>query len=183
MKKKANRISVSQFEKIVKKNEIVKVPFEEGSDTNIEIIPTLPLDDMIEFVEVVVESCIDSESGDYTPQVFDFVVKREILTKYANFNMPQNVAKQYEFIYCSNVIDTVLMHINQLQFREIVTSIEKKIKFMLDNVNITAAHDLATLTNQMTALIQQSDSMIKSVSSLSELDEEALAKAVASSQV
>ena len=97
-KNKTNHISVTKFEKAVNKDVVVTVPLEGVEDTDIEITKTISLPSMIEFVENVAESCVDMESGEYTPQVRDFAIKKELLTKYANFTMPTNIEKQYEFI-------------------------------------------------------------------------------------
>ena len=163
MKKKTNRISVIKFEKTVDKDNIVVVPLDGVEDANIEITKTIPLKDMIEFVEVVAESCVDMNDGEYTPQAKDFAIKREVLTKYANFTMPTNIEKQYEFIYGSYVYDIVMEHINFEQFREILNSIDEKIKYMLDCITSISASNTAKLLGKLDTISEQSSAMFDSI--------------------
>jgi len=190
MVKKVNRISVAKFEKVISKDNIVTIPLDGVEDVNIEITKSISLQNMIEFVENVAESCVDMESGEYTPQVRDFAIKRELLTKYANFTMPNNIEKQYEFIYGSNVVDVVIQNINQLQFQEIISSIDRKIKFMLDCITSISASNTTKLLTQLETIVEQGSAMfgafgeqgivdtIKDISSIAKLDETKLAKAV-----
>lgn len=190
MVKKVNRISVAKFEKAVSKDNVVFIPLDGVEDVNIEIIKSISLQNMIEFVENVAESCVDMESGEYTPQVRDFAIKRELLTKYANFTMPNNIEKQYEFIYGSNVVDVVLQNINQLQFQEIVSSIDRKVKFMLDCVTSISASNTVKLLNKLDSIAEQNTAMFDSlqgediasvfsnINAIANMDEEKLARAV-----
>lgn len=190
MVKKVNRISVAKFEKAVSKDNVVFIPLDGVEDINIEITKSISLQNMIEFVENVAESCVDMESGEYTPQVRDFAIKRELLTKYANFTMPNNIEKQYEFIYGSNVVDVVLQNINQLQFQEIVSSIDRKVKFMLDCVTSISASNTVKLLNKLDSIAEQNTAMFDSlqgediasvfsnINAIANMDEEKLARAV-----
>lgn len=195
MVKKVNRISVTKFEKAVNKDNIVVVPLDGVEDTNIDILKSISLQNMIEFVENVAESCVDMESGEYTPQVRDFAIKRELLTKYANFTMPNNIEKQYDFIYGSNVVDIVLQNINQLQFQEIISSIDRKIKFMLDCITSIAASNTVKLLDKLESVADQNLSMFdslsgddlagvfKDISRIANMDEETIARAVHKTKV
>lgn len=190
MVKKVNRISVAKFEKAVSKDNVVFVPLDGVEDVDIEITKSISLQNMIEFVENVAESCVDMESGEYTPQVRDFAIKRELLTKYANFTMPNNIEKQYEFIYGSNVVDVVLQNINQLQFQEIVSSIDRKVKFMLDCVTSISASNTVKLLNKLDTITEQNTAMFDSlqgediasvfsnINAIANMDEKKLARAV-----
>lgn len=190
MVKKVNRISVTKFEKVVSKDNVVVIPLDGVEDTNIEITKSISLQNMIEFVENVAESCVDMESGEFTPQVRDFAIKRELLTKYANFTMPNNIEKQYDFIYGSTVVDIVIQNINQLQFQEIISSIDRKIKFMLDCVTSISASNTVKLLNKLDSIAEQNTAMFDSlqgedistvfsnINAIANMDEEKLARAV-----
>ncbi|MGN1154788.1 MAG: hypothetical protein ACI4TK_01280 [Agathobacter sp.] len=190
MSKTNKRISVAKFEKILNKDNIVYIPLEGLEDVSIEVTKTISLRDVVEFVENVAESCVDLESGEYTPQVRDFAIKKELLTRYANFTMPQNIGKQYEFIYNSNIVDTVIQNINQLQFQEIVASIDRKIKFMLDCITSIAASNTVKLLDKLETVAEQNSSMFdslggddlagvfKDISTIANMNEESIARAV-----
>lgn len=190
MSKKTNRISVIKFEKATDKDNTLSIPLDGIEGVNIEITKTLSLKDMIEFVEVVAESCVSMESGEYTPQIKDFAIKREVLTRYANFTMPSNIEKQYEFIYYSAAFDTVYRHINQAQYQEILASIDEKIKYMLSCITSVSAQSTAKLLGRLDAIAEQGSAMfeslqgedignmLKNIDKIAGMDETKIARAV-----
>lgn len=190
MTRKINKISVAKLEKAVDMNNIITIPLDGVDGVNIEITNSIPLKSMIEFVENVANSCVDIETGEYTPQVKDFCIKREVLTKYANFTMPNNIEKQYEFIYRTNAFAAVIQNINQTQYREILSSIDEKIKFMLDCITSIAASNTVKVLDKLETVVEQNSAMFDSVSgddiagvfsninAIAHMDEEKLAMAV-----
>lgn len=190
MSKKTNRISVIKFEKAADKDNTLSIPLDGVEGVTIEITKTLSLKDMIEFVEVVAESCVSMESGEYTPQIKDFAIKREVLTRYANFTMPSNIEKQYEFIYYSAAFDTVYRHINQAQYQEILASIDEKIKYMLSCITSVSAQSTAKLLGRLDAIAEQGSAMfeslqgedigniLKNIDKIAGMDETKIARAV-----
>ena len=111
MAKKESRISINKLESVVKEN-VVSIPMNGAEDVTITIRRTLPLKDMMQFVENVVSSCVNAQAASYTPEIKEFVIRSEILTTYANFNLPSNVEKQYELVYGTDVVVQVMEYIN-----------------------------------------------------------------------
>ena len=68
MAKKESRISINKLESVLKEN-VVVVPMRDNEDVSITIRRTLPLKDMMQFVENVVSSCVDAQTASYTPEV------------------------------------------------------------------------------------------------------------------
>ena len=68
MSKKSNRISINKLESIVQNN-TVTVPMDGNPDIEIIIRRILPLQEVLQFVEDVVSSCIDVETGQYIPEI------------------------------------------------------------------------------------------------------------------
>lgn len=89
----------------------------------------LEFEEFLEFVNEVVESCIDLDSLSYIPEAVDFYTRIAVLTKYANLTMPQNINEQYHMIYNSCIYDTVVASINKAQFSALTTAISEKIEF------------------------------------------------------
>ena len=163
MSKRNNKIAVRKFAEVVDTNNVVEIPLMNVEGVNIEIKKTISFQDMIAFVESVVELCIDKESGEYIPQIRDFAIKRELLTKYANFTLPQSVEKAYEYIYNSEVVNLVLSHINQVQFSEIVSSVDSKIRYTLDNVNSAAISSVTSLIAKLDSAVDESSAMFDGI--------------------
>ena len=126
-KTKAKRISVSVMDDILKNQEETEVV--EWNGLEVVIKKTLPMDDMLNFVDSVVQSCFDAHTGEYRPEAKDFAMRVNIMTRYTNFALPErNVAHQYDIAVRSGVTDMILSHINSAQFYEMVRAIDAKIE-------------------------------------------------------
>lgn len=84
MEKDIKRISITKFETALDKYNIVTERLNGTEDVVFEIRKTIPLYEMTAFVQEVVESCIDSETGEYVPEAYAFALRVAVLTHYAN---------------------------------------------------------------------------------------------------
>lgn len=110
----------------------------EWGGVELSVLRTLPLADVVEFVANVTESCFGSD-GSYNPEIIDFAIKANVATKYANIKLPKDIKKQYELLYISKVCDAIVKVINVDQFEEILTAINRKIKYNVDS-RVKQAH-------------------------------------------
>lgn len=135
MAKGKKRISVNAFEKVAKE-QFPETVTEEWFGIEVTIKHSLPLKEMIMFVQEVVDACFTTD-GTYVPEIMDFAIKSGVLTHYANFNLPENLEKQYWLIYSTNAFGMVSQYINQSQLQEMIEAANKKIEYMCDT-DITA---------------------------------------------
>lgn len=99
----------------------------------------LALDEMLDFVSMVVDSCVDASTGEYTPEVFDFAIREAVLTHYANVEMPSGLKDRYAFLYSTNLFDIVMESVNMRQFNDIMRAINKKLEYVLGVITSSAA--------------------------------------------
>lgn len=189
MAKKKSRISINKLESVLKEN-IVVVPMRGNEDVNIIIRRTLPLKDMMQFVENVVSSCVDAETASYTPEIKEFAIRSEILTTYANFNLPSNVEKQYELLYCTDVLCQVMEYINNKQLHEIEVAIDARIDHEVKMIETVLAAKTNEMMLRIEAMVDQFEAafgginsddfngVVKKLSEMSAMTEESIAKAV-----
>lgn len=130
MAKKEKRISINALEKVAKEQFPESVT-EQWFDIEVTIKRSLPLKEMLEFVQEVVDACFTMD-GTFVPEVMDFATKSGILTHYANFTLPDNLEKQYWLIYSTGAVDMVCQHINMTQLQEMIGGINRKIDHMCD---------------------------------------------------
>lgn len=190
MAKERNRISITKLEKATGNDNIVKIPLTGVEDTEIEIVKTISLKDSLEFVENVVSSCIDEETGEYTPQIKEFAIRKEILTKYANFTMPKDIEKQYYLVYANNFAEQVISNINHEQLGDILKGIKEKIKHILNCIVGTATSNTLKLLEKIDAMSEQNTAMFnslgetdlsdlfKNIGAIANMDEEKIARAL-----
>lgn len=139
MAKNEKKVSINQFENIMKERFPQKTT-EQWFDIEVTIRHSLPFAEMLAFANDVVVSCF-SDSYGFMPELMDFAVRSNILTRYANFTMPDNLEKRYEFIYNTDAVDFVLGHINMDQLKELISAINRKIEYQCStNINYVQKH-------------------------------------------
>lgn len=186
---KEKTISINKLEALLEEN-IVTVPLEGVEDVEIKIRKTLSLKDMLQFVEDVVSSCVDKETGLYSPEIKKFSIRSGILTYYANFRLPQNAEKQYELVYNTNAMEQVMHHINLDQLEEILEAIDARIEHERGMIASVVAIKTNELLARIETFAEQFENMfsgldnddvggaLKALSTMENVDEDALAKVV-----
>lgn len=95
---------------------------------------TLSIGEMLEFVNDVVTGCFQ-ENGGFLPEVADFAIKLGILNKYTTLELPGELERCYEIVYCTDLVEFVSGYINTEQLGEITASINRKISYLC-NTNV-----------------------------------------------
>lgn len=128
-KKTTNKVSVRAFEKVVKEVENKETTFE-WNGLEITVKRTISFQDILNFVNSVAESCFDSTTGKYMPEVKLFMIKLFTLSYYTNIAMPQNLEEKYRFVYHTDIFEAVKECIDKRQFCELCDAIEEKLDYM-----------------------------------------------------
>lgn len=131
MAKADKKVSIALFDKIAKE-QFQNDATIEWHDAQLRVKYTLPLTDMLAFVDDVVGSCFHDKLG-YMPEVKDFAIKSNILSRYANFTLPDNLEHRYQLVYATDAVDAVCAAIDGTQLQEIVDAINSKIRFLCDS--------------------------------------------------
>lgn len=131
MAKADKKVSIALFDKIAKEQFQNEATIE-WHDAQLRVKYALSLTDMLAFVDDVVGSCFHDKLG-YMPEVKDFAIKTNILSRYANFSLPGNLEHRYQLVYMTDAVDAVCAAIDGTQLQEIVNSINSKIRFLCDS--------------------------------------------------
>ena len=189
MSKKVTHISVNKLESTMKEN-VTVVPMDGYPDIEITIRRVLPLREVLQFVEDVVSSCIDADTGRYIPEIQAFVVRSSVLTRYANFTMPKDPEKQYDMIYNTNALQQVMSYIDMSQYEEIMYAINERVKHELAMMESSASSQAAALTAKINSFVSSMEelfgamdagdmsALVKNLSDISSIDEGKLVNAV-----
>ena len=193
MSKNNQKISINKLESVLVENTVTEIL--NGTDNvEIHITKTLPLQEMLLFVQEVVEACIDGETGEYLPEAYDFAIRAGVLTRYANFTLPANLDNQYMLVYNTGEFDQVVAHINEKQFNDIVRAIDKKIKFMLDVISSSAVTKINEVIGKFNELAENAENafgdvngedmanVVKGITQLKDINEENIAQVILKSK-
>ena len=158
----AKRIPADLFDKVVREQAAAdKVIDWHGVEVTVK--HTIGLADMMEFVHNAAESCF-TESGTFVPEVMDFAIKSNILSRYANFVLPEDLEHRYALIYGSDIVDLVCRYINGDQLKEIMAAVKRKVDYACD-ANVSMMQKKASeLFDAFENLSKQAENMFSGVS-------------------
>jgi len=162
MAKNEKKISISSLDKIIKENFSNK-SMHEWYGVEVAVKHSLSFTETLEFVGSVVDSCFQP-NGDYIPEVMDFAIKSNILSKYTNISLPDNLEHRYEIIYNSDVVDFVCQHINKTQLQEIVTASVRKVEHLCNTGIVEIRAKLNGLVDSFAEMQTQTEEMFSNVS-------------------
>lgn len=173
MTKNEKKVSIALFDKIAKKH-FKSQSVIQWHETEITVKHTLSLTEMLGFVDEVVKSCFHDKLG-YMPEVKDFAIKNNILTRYANFSLPDNLEHCYQLVYGTDAVEAVCDSIDTTQLQEIVSSINSRIRFLCDSkANLIQER----INNVLDIMEEMRDSTKDIFSGLSQSDLTALMNAI-----
>lgn len=162
MAKNDKRISIAAFDKVAKEQAVNDAVFD-WHGVEITVKYTLGLTDMMEFVHDAAESCF-SESGAFVPEVMDFAIKSNILSRYARFTLPDNLEHRYALIYETDAVDVVCEHINERQLQEITASIKRRVNYVCESKVTLIQQKAEEMFMAFEKLRKQSENMFDNVS-------------------
>ena len=158
------QITINQWEKT--KEDITEKFSLTGEEDGPEVIvrKALPLSEMWEAVDEIVEMCmptinVGTEDEPKMEQVFmpenrDFAVRRIIMSRYANFKLPQDFSKQYDLMYSTPVYQKVANCIDQMQLMEMVGAAERKLDYRKEE-RLSVAKAIKEVLGQFTDAANQ----------------------------
>ena len=131
----------------------------EWSGLSLVIERHLNLAEMAKFGDVCVRACFNPDDASYSPEVKDLAIRSCIVALYTNVTLPKNIAKQYELIYHSMILDTISVNVDQIQLNAIIRAIDDKVEHL-------AAANIEMVNKQMNDLYGALDGVQKQMSEM-----------------
>ncbi len=123
----------------------------EWNGYTIEVKRFLPVEDAMGYIDDVVAGCID-ENGDYYPAVLDFERRRELIRRYTNIEMPEDIAAEYKILYGTNLCDAVYEVIDPDQLDTLWSAINEHINLIKYDRRSAAEKQMADIYAMMKSL-------------------------------
>lgn len=161
MAKGEKKVSISAVDNIISER-FLNVVTEQWYDVEVKMRRSLPFTEVLAFVDDVVQSCFQ-RNGAYVPEVLDFAIKCNIIGKYTNVSMPDNLEHRYAILYNSDLVDFVCQHINMQQLQEMVSSINRKLAYMCDTNTVSVQNRLNDLISAFETMQEKTDAMFSDV--------------------
>ena len=161
MAKGEKKVSISAVDNIIGEC-FFNVVTEQWYDVEVKMRRSIPFTEVLAFVDDVVQSCFQ-RNGAYVPEVLDFAIKSNIISKYTNVSMPDNLEHRYAILYNSDLVDFVCQHINMQQLQEMVNSINRKLAYMCDTNTVSVQNRLNDLISAFETMQEKTEAMFGDV--------------------
>lgn len=161
MAKNEKKVSINAVDTIIDER-FVNAVTEQWYGVEVNMKQTLPFMDMMAFVDDVVKSCFQ-KNGTYVPEVLDFAIKSNIISKYTNVSLPDNLEHRYMILYSSDIVDFVCKSINMPQLQEIVSSINRKLSYMCETNTVAVQNRLNELVSAFEDMQKKTDDIFSGI--------------------
>lgn len=161
MAKNEKKVSINAVDTIIDER-FVNAVTEQWYGVEVNMKQTLPFMDMMAFVDDVVKSCFQ-KNGTYVPEVLDFAIKSNIISKYTNVSLPDNLEHRYMILYNSDIVDFVCKSINMPQLQEIVSSINRKLSYMCETNTVAVQNRLNELVSAFEDMQKKTDDIFSGI--------------------
>jgi len=151
----------------------------------------LGLADTIGFVDSVAATVMDSETGDYQPELFDFAFGAMLLMYYTNIALPEDSGEQFDLVCQTDLCFEVKKHLDIEQLDGLHVAAERKIAHQVRCAENTLAAKMADLLASFEQLQEHTRDIFSNVGgadlkamvdAFAGMDEATLAKAVLARQ-
>lgn len=126
--KKTNKVSVATIEKVMKERFAGEPKTFDWYGVEIEHKENIPMEYAVTFVNNVVDTCFDKD-GNYIPEFKDFLIRSFTVQMYSNVRLPQDLKKQYDILYNSDLYNVLIQHVDIVQYDTLLMAIDEKLEY------------------------------------------------------
>lgn len=130
---------------------------------NIAVKRTIGLKDAIAMVDDIVDMSF-LDDGTYVPHMTDFATRINVVFRYTDFALPEDIEQQYELIYATSLYLDVARHIDTIQTNDLMLAAERKIDMLCDADVLAVRHGIEKLLSTLEGLEQKMESTFSGVS-------------------
>ena len=121
-------------------------------DVDVDIKYTIPMAEAFKFSNSVVDLCYSDKDSSYSPEIKDFAIRINLVSRYTNIELPESTEDKYMFLYATDVFDIVRREVNPRQLRSIIYGIDEKIEYINDITNSAVHKEMISVINDMERL-------------------------------
>jgi hypothetical protein len=175
-KSKTKKLTFNMLAAEIQPNEPAMITVRGFEDQPIAVQKTLSLQQALAFIKNTVSMVIDTETGEYMPEVCDFALKLNVILSYADIPIPKDLEKAYKVVYESNLYDSVMNVINSEQYYILEDAVSDRVQYLRDMLVSGAAIQVNEMIKKM------EDTMGDSLKTLNEFNSDSFLNALNSMQ-
>lgn len=175
-KSKTKKLTFNMLAAEIQPSEPAMITVRGFEDQPIAVQKTLSLQQALAFIKNTVSMVVDTETGEYMPEVCDFALKLNVILSYADIAIPKDLEKAYKVVYESNLYDSVMDVINSEQYYILEDAVSDRVQYLRDMLVSGAAIQVNEMIKKM------EDTMGDSLKTLNEFNSDSFLNALNSMQ-
>lgn len=91
---------------------------------DVVIKQVLSIDEFMDVIHAVFKDCRIPDTDNMVQlELIDFAIKTNIITAYANVDLPENLNELYNIVYGTDLYDTICNNVSKTQVKSIIDSV------------------------------------------------------------
>lgn len=165
-----NKLTMKSLSEMLGEAEATQITFPDGhplAGVTLNVRKFLPMNEAMGFVKDVVESCVDMNKAEYTPEAYDLALRGFTIARYAGIKFGKSdTSKVFRLVYETDIYEAVADVIDAEQYASLLNAIEERIEYNRGMLISTAAKKAMELLNQLTEFAGAASTMTEQMKSL-----------------
>lgn len=136
-----------------------------NKEFEIEVRRNLDFKGAMGFVHSIAASCASLDSGEYTPEVFDFAVRVNTLIYYAGFEGSEDTLKAYDVAYRSGLYDDITEVIDIDQYGVLLQAARTLVNYTRESIIAFQSAKVNELIDKMDEVMREGNSVVETLTS------------------
>lgn len=160
------KISFNMIASDIEKAENIELLFHgKNKEYKLTVKKVLGLSDAYNFINDVIDTCVDMEQGLYKPESLDFAVRIFTLVYYAGISNPTDAKKAYDVVYSTDLYNRVLNIIDAQQHIMLMEAINMRMEYAKECISSSALYQVNYLIQKMDQMMSESVETIETLNS------------------
>lgn len=121
-------------------------------DVDVDVRYTISINEALEFSNSVVNLCYADKDSAYSPEIKDFAIRANLVSRYTNIELPESIEDKYMFLYTTDVFDVIRREVNPRQLRSIIYGIDERIEYMNNTIMSGVYKEFMSIVSDMEKL-------------------------------
>ena len=119
----------------IEKLDTVNQKTEENGIVDMQVKKMIGYSDFVSAVNSIANGCFNEETGEVLYEVVDFIERAEVIERYTDYQLPDDIDEAFDVIYGTNVYEQACGVINEGQLIRLFAAAEAKMEAMEKRAN------------------------------------------------
>ena len=167
MAKKNGKVSINKIESLVNKWTSDVVLYD---DVVVTVRKNISFTEQVKMIDDIVHIVTD---GEYMAASYDYALRKNVVLYFTNITLPDNVDRAFDILFCTDIYDKIIDHIDREQLMSIESAALEQISYVNDTQKSYLMQRIDDLAMNVSRIIDELEPILtdpKVISSLVNLN-------------